>query len=652
MKESVLLTLQEVSELEAKSCKALRMQISRGRLMAIKIETGIKCGFEYRVPISELSETAQRKYFIQNSNSQEVPDITNYIKTKKKHENIEFLTGSQREDAYQWESIIRQWQEYISDKPKAKTQLTKMFVDEYNASHDKSISVRTLYDKYKLYKEYGTAGLADGRMSHEKKGRRIDERIWAAFLQWYLDENKLALSYIYENLREWIRLEGLDANIPSEATFRRAVEEIPVPVLKYFREGNKVFEDECLPYVVRRYENIVSNEFWSSDYHTLDMMVRDDITGEVYRPHLVTWIDIRSRKVLSLRLRRNSDSDGVILGFKDAVLNFGLPEKVYLDNGREYLVSDFGGRGKRKTDSNAFYGTGILERLDIKMINAKVRNGKAKVIERSFKQITSEFAKLFITYCGNRPGNRPERHNSVLKDYDNIPLASEVLKDLQDYINGRYNQRESEAEGLNGISPNECYARNLIRKRAVTEEQTNLLLLRNEKLQTVSRQGVFVTISSKKLWFFDADFVSAYMGQKVFVRYDPDKLQTVRVYNEHESFISVVDRMPEGGYEGAENTEAIKHVYAGKRKITKALKDFLENQKEIMEVPEFRDIVLSVAREKLDKDDIDYQAAVLNLHFESETKESYKAVANGDTIVDFNKMIANAKKSKGESENE
>ncbi len=648
MNGEILLTLQQVAELENKTYAALKMKIMRGKLNGIKIETGVKCGFEYRIPISELSDTAQKKYFAGQKITPSDADLYEVTgKQQPRPASLEQLTAAQREDAYFWESVLRDWHTFAAE-PKTRTEMTKLFVENFNANHDRKISVRTLYDKNKLYKDYGVAGLADGRMAHEKKGRQIDEKLWSVFTQWYLDENKRSISYLYTILQKWSKKENPDIVLPSEATIRRAVSEIPDPVIKYFREGNKAFEDQCLPYIVRTYENITSNEYWSSDYHSLDLMVRDDVTGEVYRPHLVPWIDIRSRKVLSLRMRRSSDSDGQILAFRDAAVKYGLPDNVYLDNGREFLVHDFGGRGKRKTDENADYGTSMLERLGIRMVNAKVRNGKAKVIERSFKQVSDEFSRLFITYCGNRPENRPERHNSVLKNIDNIPLASEVLKDLTAYIEGMYNQDESEAEGLKGLSPNECYEKNLITKRALTSDQANIMLLRSSRLQSVSREGVFVTVGQKKVWFFDADFVSAHKDQKVYVRFDPDKLDAVRVYDKHEVFMAVLDRLPEGGYEGADDTEAIKYVNAEKRKVTRAVKAFVENQREIMDAPDLRGIVMDIARENIERDNRQYEASILNISFQTEKEELFKTAVGDAPIVDFNKMINNAKKKKGE----
>ena len=643
----ILLTLKEAMYFENKTWGTVNKYIQRGKIQAEKLDTGLRCGFEYRVPLTELSKKAQQRYFKERrENAPERlfvdEDVGEEAEDEKRPVNFELLTNEQRLEALRWETIIRLWQAEVAFLKDKKTEATKEFVRKYNNENEPKISVRTLYEKDKAYKKYGVTGLADMRKSRKKRGTRMDERLYSAFVQWYLNENRLTISYIYENIKRWVEQEGLDIKVPSEASFRRAAESIPVAAIKLFRYGSKVYSDECEPFVQRLYDDIYSNDYWSSDYHTLDLMVKDDVTGEIYRPHLCTWIDVRSRKVLAMRLRKSADSHGVVLCFKDAVGTYGLPGNVYLDNGREFLVHDFGGRGRRKTDSNAFYGTGILERLGITMINAIVRNGKAKVIERSFKQITSEFAKLYITYCGNRPENRPYAHNTILKNEKNIPLASAVKKDLENYIFGIYNENVSEAEGIRGKSPNEAYAENLITKRVLKKDQLNLMLLRNAKLQSVDRNGVFIKIAGAKIWYYDADFVSANLKRKVYVRYDPDELTSVRVYDENEVFMAELKKMPTGGYDMASDIEAIKYVNAGKKKLATYTKHFIENQKEIMKVKPLRDIVMRTASEQRQRIS-EEESAVVFANFNFTETECVKV----ENRINFKQMIESAKRQRG-----
>lgn len=652
--ENVLLTLNEVAELEGKSWGAINKSIQRDKLVALKIPTTEKCGFEYRVKLDDLSEKAKRKYY----SKLKVTDGTDGLgledeKEDKYVDNIEELSDKQRKEIAYWKKVLDDWRSYISNYPGQTTEMTDEFIKIHNIQNpDKAIKERTLRQKWKDYRDYGDVALADHRASRKDKGKTsINEIAWSVFLQWWLDENEPSTSYVYRLTCAWADLKMSELlPLPSEDTFRRALLKVPVPVVKYFRNGMKEFEDECLPYLVRQYDFIDSNDIWSADYHTLDMMVRDDVTGKVFRPHLITWIDIRSRKVLGMRLCESSNSDGVILAFRDAAKKFGLCKEVYLDNGREFLVHDFGGRGKRKTDENVDYGSNILERLGINMINAKVKNAKAKVIERSFKKVSEQFSKLYITYCGNRPENRPDRHNKVLKNVKNIPLLSEVTEELRIYIEGSYNMEDSKAEGLDGKSPNECYSANLVVKRVATEEQLNLMLARSTRLQSVDRNGVYLRFGEKKIFYYSEELIESYFKEKVYVRYDSEDLSSVRVYDSEERIIGVANRLETGGYDQAEDKESIKKMNSKIKKMKTFVKEYMEETTDIYDAPEMREIMLEAARKKIENDRTSYNAKVFEpVDFGRNEVEYDKAVGDSE-IIDFEKMIKNARKNNNREE--
>jgi len=646
---NVLLTINEAAELEGKKYHSLYRNIERNKLKAIKINTNEKRGFEYRIDINDLSDKAKRRYYARLKTT-EVKALAE--KDEKYLKSVEELTDVQRQEISYWKKILDDWQEYISHPGRYKqtTKATEEFISIFNIQNpDKTISSRTLRRKLKEYREFGEVALADHR-SNKKKGKSsIDEVIWSVFLQWWLDENQPTVSYVYKNVCSFaaMRMDEL-LPLPSEDTFRRAIGKIPKPVVKYFREGKKAFEDGCLPYLVRQYDLIDSNDIWTADYHTLDIMVRDDITGKVFRPHAVVWLDIRSRKMLSMRLCESSNSDGVILAFRDAIKKFGICKEVYLDNGREFLVHDFGGRGKRKANENADYGSTILERLGIKMTNARVKNARAKVIERTFKQVTEEFAKLYITYCGNRPGNRPERHNKVLKNVDKIPLLSQVKEEFWTYLEGNYNMESSKAEGLDGMSPNECYAEHLMVKKTATEEQLNEMLARSSNLQSVDRNCVFLRFGDgKKIWFYSEEIVSKYFKEKVYVRYDSEDLSMVQVYDEKERLVGPAYRMEIGGYNSASDKESIKKLNSKAKKMKKSVKEYMESSVDLIDAPEMREIMLEAARKNIEEKETSFEAKVVEpINFKRGDELESAAVGNTNSIVALDRMIKNARKNK------
>lgn len=642
MTEEILVTVQDVMELEGKSYSSIKKDIARGKLPAQKIEVDCRCGFEYRVSLNDLSETAKIKYYAKVN--KELPPIkkeVNIAEIEERVTDLNDLSEKQRDEAFFWESIIKQWRLYLETSELSKMRATNRFISEYNMNNKDKISERTLYRKWDIYSKYGTAALADMRSNKQSNNIGIDEDVWSVFISWWLDENRPSVAFCREMVIAYFEEERPDIEIPSVSTFYRGIKQIPEGVIRYFRYGDKAFKDSCLFYLKRNY-NFASNEYWTSDYHTLDMMVKDDDTGMVFRPHLVMWTDIRSRKVLSMRLAKTSNSDGVILTFRDAVREWGIPVNAYLDNGREFLVHDFGGRGRRKTSKAADYGIPMLERLGVKMVNATVRNGRAKIIERQFKTMTDQFSKMFITYCGNRPENRPERHNSILKNEKNIPLLSEIEKDLRNYIEGYYNNKTSKAEGLNGISPNECYDKHLIKKKTASSDQLDLLLLRSSRLKKFDRGGIYLDNKGTKVYFYNADMADKLIGNRFYIRYDSDKLDTVRLYDEEDRFVCTAERAVMGGYAGNIDEDGIKYLNSVNKALlnrVKAYKD-VENCKNI---PKIQDVLRAKAtRMSVEKDGYEYSAKVLEIMPNAE-KSPLARVSGEGSIVNLERMIENAK---------
>lgn len=643
---SALLTLKEVAELEHKDYDTVNKQVQRNKIHAIKIPAESRKGFEYRVSINELTEQAQARYYASLKQQVEQPILEEPETPEKYEQEVDKLTGEQRDEIAFWKKAIHSWRTYIADFPKQKTEKTKEFIKIFNSMNpERAISERTLRNKYKLYKDFGEVALADHRKNRKDRGTTtIHPILKDVFEQWWLDENQPTASYIYKLVSAWAELEMPQLlPMPSYDSFYRITRNIPESVVKMMRYGDKVYTDECEVYIKRWYGDLNSNDIWSADYHTLDMFVRDDETNKVFRPHLLAWIDVRSRKVLSIAVCESSNSDGVIIGFKKAVKQYGIPSEVYLDNGREFLVRDFGGRGKRKTSTTASYGTTMLERLDVHMTNARVRNGRAKVIERSFKQFAEEFSKLYMTYTGGRPDKRPERHSEVMKDEANIPLRSEVEAALWTYIEGWHNCRESQAEGLYGKSPNECYEANLIKKRTATAEELDIIMLRTSRLQKVDRNGVYLKFGDRKVWFYDTDLVFNYLGHKVYVCYDSEDLSRVIIRDEQERRIGYATMLEVGGYNKEMDKEAIKNVRGYGKEHRKRINDYMGDRD--IEAPDALDVLLRKSQKNIDNSTHTYDAKVIEV-FTAEEKPMPVAVGDS-TVLDFEKMTENAKKRRG-----
>jgi hypothetical protein len=111
------------------------------------------------------------------------------------------------------------------------------------------------------------------------------------------------------------------------------------------RYGKKAFADLFEPTQPRDYMLLKSNQIWVADGHIWDVFVKIVENGaekvKTIRLWGVYWMDMRSRKILSFRLCvGNPNANTVLLAFREAVLKYGIPEEVILDNGKDYKTKD------------------------------------------------------------------------------------------------------------------------------------------------------------------------------------------------------------------------------------------------------------------------------------------------------------------------
>ncbi len=633
------LSLRKVAELERLSYEAIKKRTQRGSLCSIKtinMDTNKK---EIRIPLSALSADAKRRYYAEQAANGS--GRSNKINYEKACQPLDSLTEEQRRQVEMWNGILAEYETFLSENSGAKGELTNKFVSEMKARYPElKISQRTLYTKIKRRRDYGDAALADLRKGGNRTGtgEMIPDEVKDAFRELWLTESRPTIPAVLRKLESYYRTERPDLlPLPSVSTFRRYAGSLPKPVIELYRSGNTAFHNKCSPYLERDYSGIRSNDIWQADYHTCDFWVKDDRTGEKFRPHLIVWTDVRSRKVMSYGLFRSSNSHGTIRTFKCAVKKYGIPKSLYLDNGREFLVSDFGGRGRRRKAKNSDYGTPILDALGVKMHNAIPAHGQSKQVERFFKIFKENFSKFIPTYTGGKPDERPECLEKLMENDDRIPSLSYLDKLLHDYIEGEYNLLPSQARGLHGMTPNECYAENLIEKRVAREDDLNMLMLRTERLQTVQRNGVKLTILGEPVWYYSTDLILGWQGKKVFVKYDPDYLGIVRIYDEKERFVMEAEISRKGGYSFDSDTdiEAIKE----QNKRVKALKSAVRRYRSSeIEVPEATKIIEMAADEQASKISNAYDAKVL-VPLRYQAVESEKVVGNTHEKIDFGKIV-------------
>ena len=531
------LTVKQVAELRGCSERYIRTLISQNRIEHEEDADPDNHIRQWLIPISALDPKLQAKYYGKQPKKQQP-------KPEAEKKPLDAYSVEERREIDTWIMIIKEWlsARYGEDKPAVDAK----FISRMAKDHPElQLSSGILYRHWKAWRDQDYDALIDKRGKARKGRTSIDETVWQAFLSYYLDESQFPIERCCEYTRLWVkqsRPELLDG-IPSYFSFyRRAQNDIPEPVKILGRQGEKAYRDRCAPYIRREYEGMESNEYWVADNHTFDV-ITEGAGGQRHRLYLTAYSDALSGIFTGFSVVENPSSDATLYALRKGILAHGIPKNLYVDNGREFLTHDVGGLGHRRKKSSGeiIEPPGVFKRLGITMINALVRNARAKIIERRFLDVKNEISRLFETFTGGSVAEKPERLKSVLKA-GRIPTDRQLLDAIEDLLIGYYNEQpyNGPIERFRGMSRMDVYLENLHTKRTATEEDLALMLMRSTRPQKVSRRGVHLEIAGRRLDYWDNDLITTYFGNSVYVRYDPENLKEVRVYDTEDRYIKTV----------------------------------------------------------------------------------------------------------------
>ena len=432
-----LLKASEASALMGVSMRHVRRMAQSGAL-SYQIHMNAQNRPEYLFPLSSLPDAAQQKYFAEHAPAA-LPAATP-AKAKKADKPaavckpLEAYTAEERGEIGYWITTVDRWQTYRNKAGTKKAECDEKFVLLCRMEEpDRQISVETLYRKWAAIREGDYGALVDMRGKARKGMSKMPEAIERVFLSLFLDESQLPVPRCIALTEEWAQQNMPEAMpLPGYHTFYRKAKAVPYPVMVLCRMGEKKYYDLCSPYIRREYESINANDFWVGDTHTLDVESMGP-DGTLHRLYLSAWLDARSGIFTGWYVTDSPGSQATLNALRKGILKFGIPSRAYVDNGREFLTRDIGGRGhrakKRLADgSEPFAPPGVFERLGIEMTNAIVRNARAKLVERRFEDFKNYISRLFPTYTGGNVVEKPNRLKAVLKRGEHIPSTPDVYR--------------------------------------------------------------------------------------------------------------------------------------------------------------------------------------------------------------------------------
>lgn len=169
-------------------------------------------------------------------------------------------------------------------------------------------------------------------------------------------------------------------------------------------------------------------------------------------------------------------------------------------------------------------------------------------------------------------------HGPALYDVPGRGTDAEVIAAVDTLIEGYMNCDDyggsvAEDKGKSRIQVWHESLRNGVARRPASDNDLQLMLLRTSKPVRVGRRGVTLKLHGLELDFYTPELVNMRMKEKVYVRYDPEDLSSVRVYDMEDRFLCVAPQNKlTAGY--LENQEQIADLMAAKRRAEKAVREY------------------------------------------------------------------------------
>jgi transposase InsO family protein len=437
----------------------------------------------------------------------------------------------------------------------------------------RQIPLRTLQRWIAANRKLGLAGLIDTRGGVGKE--QITKEAWEQFESHYLDLRRPSVADCRGRVIREAKRAGLDWQVPSLRRMQQLIHErIPYPMQVLHREGPMAYEAKCAPYNVTDLSKIEPGAVWIGDHHQCDCWVREG--GRWVRPWLTAWEDMRSRTIVGWVVTTQPNSSTILQAFRAAVKQYGPPEGVKIDNGKDYDSETFTGTTKLRRritkkmkieDEEAV--AGLYAMMGVSVSFAIPYNAKAKAIERWFQTFEGQFGKSMPTYCGNSPVTRPEDLADYLRSEKALAEAlglEEFTEAVEAYINA-YNHAPHTGREMDGRSPLEVMALRTSR-RAIREDVLDLLC-RVWASAKVGKNGVrFRYIDYGQ---YDGR-LREHMGSRVRLAVDPDDVSRVDVYTMMYQYITTAEHLQLAEY--APGDADIREAMAKQRHARKVVKAY------------------------------------------------------------------------------
>jgi hypothetical protein len=412
----------------------------------------------------------------------------------------------------------------------------KAAIAKHNREHqNKNTSYPRVKAVFKEYEQYGITAFLGKYGTNIKKTTVPDD----AFTYWRnLIWIEGAPSYEFcwmQTVQQYCSTKEAIADFPTCAAFLRKLRaNYTESEIHLARHGKKAWSQKYAYSIDRDVSNVKAGQIWVADHAQIDNLVSSHKSKakreKVLAPWYTAWRDFKTSKHLGGILHEDSpNSDHILQSFYYAAMTHGLPEIVYIDNGKDFRAKDF--TGGRKTKSVVKIETekarNTMAALGIKVIFALPYNAQSKPIERDFRKVKEWFAKRLPGYRGGHVLERPEKLAKEIKT-GNILTFDEYKPLFDRFIEEVLNCMPSKGKALNGLSPNDLWNRESPIKKIADKDSLKLCCMRTSKTMLIGRHGI--RDAEFGVIYFD-EWLWRHPRTEVYLRRDPKDFNEAYVFN-------------------------------------------------------------------------------------------------------------------------
>jgi len=389
---------------------------------------------------------------------------------------------------------------------------------------------------------------------------------WDVLVSDYLRAEGPAFAACYRRMKEVAKKKGW-APIPPERTLLRRMDIVVPKAVQVLARKGKEEAKKLIPSQRRSVAHLHAMQMVNTDGHKLDLHVSFPGREKWGRVFLMAIQDIYSRKILSWVLSEAETWEAVRTTIGNMVETHGIPDRIYMDNGKAFASKMISGQAKRR---NRFKITedevaGLLKTLGIDARFVNPYSGQSKPIERGWGDLAENISKhpaMAGCYTGRSTQHKPENYGKRAVPIDE--LERHVAMCVEEH-NARTGRKTETAKGQSFDAVFAASVADMANPyvRHASPSQRSLWMLAAANVTARKPEGAIHLFDNR--YFHPA--LNNWIGKKLTVRFDPSNLHgSIKVYAPDGRLLCDAECIDKTGFDCAAAAREIARARATKKK--------------------------------------------------------------------------------------